>query len=188
MKSTVLWSAVIAILIFSGCSSKEPTIDATDNNNEKTSKTSEKTPVATEVAQEDVVVVDEDGPISMQDTTEMAMRNLERRMKAVNFDFDKFDIAEQETGKIQDNAELAKGEAADYTIKVEGNCDEWGSDEYNFALGLKRAKAVKAALIDEGVNAERITMVSYGESSPLCLEKTKECWAMNRRVDFKLLP
>lgn len=187
MKSTVLWSAVIAILIFGGCSSKEPVIDATDNG-EKTSKSSDKPPVATEVAQEDTVVVDEEGITSMQDTTEMAMRSLERRMQAVNFAFDKFDIAEQETGKIQDNAVLAKGEAADFTLKVEGNCDEWGSDEYNFALGLKRAKSVKAALVDEGVNAERITMVSYGESNPVCLEKTKECWAKNRRVDFKLLP
>ncbi|OQX57002.1 MAG: hypothetical protein B5M52_08240 [Helicobacteraceae bacterium 4484_230] len=114
MKSTVLWSAVIAILIFGGCSSKEPVIDATDNG-EKTSKSSD-----------DTVVVDEEGITSMQDTTEMAMRSLERRMQAVNFAFDKFDIAEQETGKIQDNAVLAKGEAADFTLKVEGNCDEWG--------------------------------------------------------------
>ena len=73
-------------------------------------------------------------------------------------------------------------------IKLEGNCDEWGSDEYNYALGLRRANAVKAAMTAQGVSADRITMVSYGESNPVCTDKTKECWAHNRRVDFKLLP
>jgi len=72
------------------------------------------------------------------------------------------------------------------SIKVEGNCDEFGSDEYNFALGLKRANAVKAALVNGGVNADTISMTSLGESNPICLEKTQECWAKNRRVDFKL--
>ena len=73
-------------------------------------------------------------------------------------------------------------------ITIEGNCDEWGSDEYNFALGLKRTKAAKDSLVAEGVDATRISMVSYGESNPVCVEKTQECWAKNRRDDFKLLP
>ena len=75
-----------------------------------------------------------------------------------------------------------------FNIILEGNCDEWGSDEYNFALGLKRAEAVKKAIVAEGVDASRVSMVSFGESSPTCTDKTKECWAQNRRVDFKLLP
>ena len=54
--------------------------------------------------------------------------------------------------------------------------------------GLKRANTVKTAIIAEGVDEKRITMVSYGESNPVCTDKTKECWAQNRRVDTKLLP
>jgi peptidoglycan-associated lipoprotein len=116
------------------------------------------------------------------------MSSLEKQMQTIYFAFDKFDISTEASEKLSSNAALAVAKAAKFNIKIEGNCDEWGSDEYNFALGLKRAKAAKDALIAEGVNAERITMVSYGESNPVCVEKTKECWAKNRRDDFKLLP
>ena len=73
-------------------------------------------------------------------------------------------------------------------IKVEGNCDEWGTDEYNYALGLKRAKSAKDALVRNGVSADRIAVVSFGESNPVCTDKTKACDAQNRRADFKVLP
>ncbi len=69
-------------------------------------------------------------------------------------------------------------------LKIEGNCDEWGSDEYNFALGLKRAKSAKDALVEEGLDASKITTVSLGESNPKCTAKTEECWQQNRRVEF----
>ena len=90
---------------------------------------------------------------------------------------------------VDANADLFKGaEAANLSIKVEGNCDEWGTDQYNYALGLKRAKSVKDALGARGVNADRIMVVSYGESNPACKESNKACWDKNRRAEFKLLP
>jgi len=73
-------------------------------------------------------------------------------------------------------------------IKLEGNCDEWGTDEYNYALGLKRAKTAKDALVADGVDAQKIIMVSFGESNPICTQKNTTCWKMNRRVDYRLLP
>ena len=72
-------------------------------------------------------------------------------------------------------------------IKIEGNCDEWGTDEYNYALGLKRAKSVKEALRANGVHGKKMKLISYGESNPVCTEHNKECWAKNRRVEFKVL-
>ena len=186
MKTIVLSSTLIALLAFSGCSTKEATIDATAQ--EETSTSSMNDGMTTEtVPTETVVVVDEEG-FGSADSNEMTMSGLERQMKTVNFDFDKFDIRVDMKPRVVANSELANGAASQYMIKLEGNCDEWGSDEYNYALGLRRANAVKSDMVAEGVSADRITMVSYGESNPVCTEKTKECWAQNRRVDSKLLP
>ncbi|MFA7500691.1 MAG: OmpA family protein, partial [Sulfurimonas sp.] len=111
-----------------------------------------------------------------------------KELLSIYFDFDKFNIRSDMQGNLSTDSNIANTKAKDFSIKLEGNCDEWGSDEYNFALGLKRANTVKKALVAEGVNTNRISMVSFGESNPVCNDKTKDCWAKNRRVDFKLLP
>lgn len=179
MKKVLAYSSVLLMLL-AGCSSKTPAIDETQAS----------TPAPVESAADaDTVVVDEN--VGMTETVESAeetMSALEKQMQTIYFAFDKFDISTEAAEKLQANAALAIAKAANFNIKIEGNCDEWGSDEYNFALGLKRAKAAKDSLVAGGVNAERISMVSYGESNPVCVEKTKECWAKNRRDDFKLLP
>ena len=112
-------------------------------------------------------------------------------LESVHFAFDKYklsdDMREVTTSnyvKIDDASQSYKG----LKIKLEGNCDEWGSDEYNYALGLKRAKATKDALIADGVDSKRIIMVSFGESNPICTQRNTACWKMNRRVDYRLLP
>jgi len=188
MKKVLVLSSVL-LMIFTGCSSKTPTVDEGEKGTE-TSKQSAARPES--AAEADTVVVDENGGVSAfgdtADEGERTMSELEKRMKTIYFAFDKFDITPEASEKLSSNAVLANGDAKAFNIKIEGNCDEWGSDEYNFALGLKRAKAAKDVLVADGVDADRITMVSYGESNPVCFEKTKECWAKNRRDDFKLLP
>ena len=73
-------------------------------------------------------------------------------------------------------------------VKLEGHCDASGSDEYNYALGLKRAKATKDALIGNGMSATQITLVSMGESSPECTSSSSSaCYAKNRRVEFQIM-
>jgi peptidoglycan-associated lipoprotein len=169
MKSIVLSSVVVAVLVFSGCSSKSPSVD----------ESKDLSGVATESVSKDN---------SMLDSKEMRMAAIEKKMSSIYFDFDKFNIRSDMQANVSADATVAKTEASDLTIKLEGNCDEWGSDEYNFALGLKRADSLKSALVSEGVDAAHITMVSFGESNPVCTEKTKDCWSKNRRVDFKILP
>ena len=90
---------------------------------------------------------------------------------------------------VDNDANALKDTAANpLTVRIEGNTDEWGTDEYNYALGLKRAVAVKDALVARGVSEGKMVLVSYGESKPTCMEKTRECWAENRKVTFKMLP
>jgi len=185
MKKVLFTSAVVAALIFSGCSSKDAAIDVTDNagaNQEQNGGAG-----MSESLSGDDMTVSEDGSINVEDQAK-TMSDLEAEMESIYFDFDKFNIKEDEAEKVDHNAKIAMGDASSYLVKVEGNCDEWGSDEYNYALGLKRANSVKDALVEKGIDASRISMVSYGESNPVCSDKTKECWAKNRRVDFKLLP
>ena len=175
MKSILLSSAVVALLVFSGCSSKEPIVDESANVKTET------------VSSENTSVVGENG-MSSSDSSEMKMASLEKDMVSIYFDFDKFFVRSDMKERVSADAKLANGAASKLNVKLEGNCDEWGSDEYNFALGLKRANAIKKALISEGVAANRISMVSYGETNPSCTDKTQACWSKNRRVDFKLLP
>lgn len=171
MKSIVLSSVVVALLVFSGCSSKEVIVQEIQAVEIET------------IAAEERIVNSGMNPLS-----HMNMSDIESELLTVYFDFDKFSINSKAQRKITKAAELGKTGAASYNVKLEGNCDEWGSDEYNFALGLKRARSIKKALVAEGIEASRISMVSYGESNPVCEDKTQECYSKNRRVDFKLLP
>jgi len=177
MKNVALISATVALLVLSGCSSKEPAIDATAS----TPSTAGTTSAATDDTAGTMVI----SPVtssSAADSSAVGSNGSEGGLVNILFDFDKFEIRQDMQAPMANNSALLKGK----TVKLEGNCDEFGSDEYNYALGLKRANTVKAALVNDGMNPDSITMVSFGESNPVCMEKTPECWQANRRVEFKL--
>jgi peptidoglycan-associated lipoprotein len=73
-----------------------------------------------------------------------------------------------------------------YILLVEGHCDQRGTNEYNLALGDRRAKAAMDYLVAQGVAASRITTISYGEEQPICTEARESCWAQNRRDQFRV--
>jgi peptidoglycan-associated lipoprotein len=73
-------------------------------------------------------------------------------------------------------------------VLIEGHCDERGTNEYNLALGERRAKATMNYLVSQGIQANRITIISYGEERPVCNEKTDSCYAKNRRAHFLVKP
>jgi peptidoglycan-associated lipoprotein len=107
-------------------------------------------------------------------------------LKDVFFDFDKYDIRPSDTKVLDANASWLKSN--DNLVLIEGHCDERGTNEYNLALGERRAKSTMNYLVSQGIQASRITIISYGEERPLCTEKTEDCWAKNRRAHFLVKP
>lgn len=103
----------------------------------------------------------------------------------VHFDYNKSDIRANERPILEGVAGYMKGHAQ-LVIKVEGHCDERGSNEYNLALGERRALSIRSYLANLGVGPDRIYTISYGEERPLCTESNESCWAKNRRGHFLL--
>jgi len=95
------------------------------------------------------------------------------------FDSDQLDSAAMDA--VRANAGVLQSQA-DRRVEIEGHCDERGTSEYNLALGARRARAVKDAMVGMGISADRMSTVSYGEELPLCKESTESCWTTNRRA------
>jgi len=107
-------------------------------------------------------------------------------LESIYFDFDKSSIREEYRPILEKTAVLLKDNTTVH-IRIEGNCDERGSPEYNLALGERRADSAKQFLVSLGVSPERIEVISYGEERPLALGDSEEAWAQNRRDDFAII-
>ena len=108
-------------------------------------------------------------------------------LQDIYFDFDKYDIRPGDTKVLEANASWLKSNP-NHLVLIEGHADERGTNEYNLALGERRAKSTMNYLVSQGVQANRITIISYGEERPSCSEKTEACWAKNRRAHFLVKP
>jgi peptidoglycan-associated lipoprotein len=101
----------------------------------------------------------------------------------IHFDYNDYSVRAQDGEILKSNADwMGKNSAA--RVQIEGHCDNRGSEEYNIALGAKRAQAAKDYLETLGVTADRMSTISYGKELPVCTEDTDECWAQNRRDHF----
>ena len=105
----------------------------------------------------------------------------------VFFEFDKYDIRPPDVKILDTNANWLKSNPG-HLVLIEGHCDERGTNEYNLALGERRAKSTMNYLVSQGVQANRITIISYGEERPQCSEKSEGCWSKNRRAHFLVKP
>jgi peptidoglycan-associated lipoprotein len=113
----------------------------------------------------------------------LAQLNNERPLGDVYFDLDASSIRDDGKAALSTNATWLKRWTST-RISIEGHCDERGTAEYNLGLGERRANAVKAHLIELGVPADRIVIVSKGKESPFCTDKNEACWQQNRRGHF----
>lgn len=106
--------------------------------------------------------------------------------KDVLFDYDKYDIRPDSRPSLDAVADFLN-KNKDINIVVEGHCDERGTNEYNLALGEKRAKAAQNYLTSQGVSKGRIIAITFGEEKPVCTEPTESCWQNNRRAHFVIV-
>lgn len=181
MKKSLILGSLAALMLMSGCSQKSDVVtkNADTADTKVASMTSNMASSATSGKDN----------FSEAEMKSALIRELESKLKSVYFDFDKFAIRADMMPVVENDAMLLTSDKAKgLTVRIEGNTDEWGTDEYNYALGLKRAVAVRDALVAKGVDSSKTMLISYGESKPVCQEKAQGCWSQNRRVDFKLLP
>jgi peptidoglycan-associated lipoprotein len=108
-------------------------------------------------------------------------------VRDIHFDFDKDDVRPHDAEILGANAQWLKAHP-DYLVLVEGHCDERGTNEYNMALGDRRAKSTMSFLVGQGVEARRMSVISYGEERPSCTQKDETCWSRNRRAHFLVKP
>jgi peptidoglycan-associated lipoprotein len=101
----------------------------------------------------------------------------------VHFEFDKSSLLSDAQDNLRAKAKWLMAHP-DVSAIIEGHCDERGTNEYNMALGDRRAGSAKSFLVDTGVVDSRLTTISYGEEKPVDPESNEEAWAKNRRVHF----
>jgi len=182
-KKKMGWLGTVAIaLIIAGCGSKaepvpepepEPQVmDTTDEDAERAAREAE--------------------AARRREEAEEARRREAERNRVVSimtervfFDFDRSDIRSDMESVLQRKVSVLR-EYPGVVLRIEGHADERGSNEYNLALGQRRAEAVRRYLLSYGLEAGRLATISYGEERPLVRAANEQAWAQNRRDDFAI--
>ncbi|MBI5875267.1 MAG: peptidoglycan-associated lipoprotein Pal [Deltaproteobacteria bacterium] len=158
---------------------------------EKVAAEAKKEKVAEQPIKQEAVEADakgEKGPAAKIETKDEVAELAEKqsRLLTIYFDFDRFTIMDNMNPVLDKNAQWLKKKAG-VKIQVQGHADERGTNEYNIALGERRAQSVKKYLVDSGVNEAKLSTISYGEETPADPGHTEEAWAKNRRVEFVIV-
>jgi peptidoglycan-associated lipoprotein len=103
----------------------------------------------------------------------------------IHFGYNDYTVQPQDSSILRENARWLQSNPG-RSVQIEGHCDERGSEEYNIALGAKRAQSAKDYLITLGISPGRLSTISYGKELPLCMEHNESCWQMNRRDHFSV--
>ncbi|MDR3684302.1 MAG: peptidoglycan-associated lipoprotein Pal [Geothrix sp.] len=106
-------------------------------------------------------------------------------LQDIHFDYDKYEIKAEDRHQLQKISDFMRTYPA-VKVEIQGHCDERGTNEYNLALGNRRASATLHYLLSLGVPEQKFTLISYGKEKPLCTEGNEACWSKNRRAHFEL--
>ncbi len=174
---------VVLLLVFAvGCSKKYVT--APEKETVKPEPPEKVEIITPEVTEE---VIEEQLPVIKEEKITVEELSLEEKAKSVFmdvlFDFDEYNIR-PDARPVLDSAAVFLNENTELNIVIEGHCDERGTNEYNLALGERRAKSTKNYLVSLGVAPSRIITITYGEEKPVCTQHNESCWQRNRRAYF----
>lgn len=175
----LLFLAFVLVFAFAGCAKRTVT---TPVEQEAPKETAQKAAPIEQKAEEPVMAKAEPKKVETVPVKEVTDVK-SSQFGNILFDFDKYTVREDAKPTLKSVADwLIKNK--DAKIILEGHCDERGTNEYNLALGEKRAKAARDYIVSAGVTKKRLDTISYGEEKPLCKEQTEDCWQKNRRVQF----
>lgn len=182
-KRLLVMSLVVLSPLFLACPKKKPVTPAEDMTTRTTTVTP---PAAEEVTQPST-------PSTEGDATAEA---LSKDLQSVNayvtqqgligdvfFELDKSELSADARERLAKNAQFLNAHP-EFTVTLEGHCDERGTNEYNLALGDRRASTAKDYLQSLGVANSRLRTISYGEERPFCTQSDESCWSQNRRAHF----
>ena len=115
------------------------------------------------------------------------MKNFQEtsNLKDIHFNFDQYGLDSNSKEVLKQNASYLKQNPGT-KIEVQGHCDERGTNNYNIALGERRAHSTKRFLVSQGIDSSRINIISFGEEKPFCFDSNEDCWFQNRRAHFML--
>lgn len=108
---------------------------------------------------------------------------IETIAQRIHFAFDKSNITDESAQILQRKAQALR-QFSNFKIQIQGNCDERGSNEYNLALGQRRAESARKYLVSLGISPDRLSTISFGEERPIAMGHNEQAWAQNRRDDF----
>jgi len=198
-KNFLLVTLLASFLIMAGCA-EQPSPDMESETSSQVDEKIDDTKVAEEeTATTDTAsstdeelykaeLIEENGEAYYRMVVPVDGKNIVVKLPIIYFGFDKFTLTPEMESKLKEFSDFVKDNSLEgKTFHIGGHCDEWGADEYNIALGLKRAKTVENAFGSFGIDT-KVTLTSFGESKPMCFEHNKACWQKNRRAEIKILP
>ena len=121
-----------------------------------------------------------------QEVPSASRRSAASPLKDIYFDFDRYSLQPEARQTLKGNANWLKDHPSG-RIEIEGHADERGTNEYNLALGARRAQTIKDYLSTLGITSDRLSTISYGEELPVCKGPGESCWQKNRRAHFVII-
>ncbi len=189
-KSVLIWMVMVlacsSLVLFASCAKKQVGVGQAQVTEEPSAQEKEAAAAAEKKAKEEGYAEREKERQAEAEALRRKQSEIEAfEAKNIYFDFDRSEIKPEAEQTLKKKAQWLK-KNPEYAVRIEGHCDERGTNEYNLALGERRANAAKNYLMSLGISKDRITTISYGEERPADPRHNEDAWAKNRRDEFKL--